>query len=633
MNKKQETMDNALEVRHEPLKEVPVGYKRTEVGVIPQSWEVRTLEALGEFKNGINKDKQDFGHGFPFVNLMDVFGIPKVSTNSNIGLVNSSLGERETYALQSGDVLFVRSSVKPEGVGLTTLILEDLPNTVFSGFLIRYRDKGVFALEFKEHCFHEAGFRSRLIASSTVSANTNISQGSLKSLKFAFPPNKSEQRAIAEALSDVDGLLAALDALIAKKRAIKQAAMQQLLTGKTRLPGFSGTWETKKISEVATYCNEKNSLAENLPVLTCSKHLGFVDSLSYFKNQIFSKDLSGYKIIKRGQIGYPANHIEEGSIGLQDIYDVALVSPIYVVCSPKEGINSYFLHRLLKLDRYRQEFAIATTSSVDRRGSLRWPIFSELVVNLPYIDEQEAIAAVLSDMDTEIAVLERRLDKTKAIKQGMMQELLTGRVRLVQSETTTEELAEARPVGRKHNWQFNEAVVISVLAKHFGNEQYPLGRMRYTKLSYLLHRHKEGYAEGYLKKAAGPYNPQTRYGGPEKIALQKDYVRQHRSGKGQGFITSTNVDEAERYFDKWYRSEALQWLEQFRYKTNNELELLTTVDMAVAELCEAGEEVSVECVKKVIRSHPEWNPKLDRPIFSDANLAGAIESCQKLFEY
>ena len=218
--------------------ELPVGYKRTEVGVVPESWEVLTLGTLGDFKNGINKDKQDFGHGFPFVNLMDVFGVPKVSANSSIGLVNSSLADREAYALQRGDVLFVRSSVKPEGVGLTTLILEDLPNTVFSGFLIRYRDNGVFDHGFKVHCFQEASFRSRLIASSTVSANTNISQGSLKALKLAFPPNKPEQNAIAKALSDVDGLLAALEAVIAKKRAVKQAAMQQLLTGKTRLVGF-----------------------------------------------------------------------------------------------------------------------------------------------------------------------------------------------------------------------------------------------------------------------------------------------------------------------------------------------------------------------------------------------------------
>src|SRR5437016_5038651 len=102
---------------------------------------------------------------------MDVFGTPRVSPEANFGLVGSSVPERKAYALVRGDVLFVRSSVKPEGVGLTTLISEDLVDTVFSGFLIRYRDSGELAHGFKEHCFWEAGFRSRLMASSTVSAN------------------------------------------------------------------------------------------------------------------------------------------------------------------------------------------------------------------------------------------------------------------------------------------------------------------------------------------------------------------------------------------------------------------------------------------------------------------------------
>ena len=272
-----------------------------------------------------------------------------------------------------------------------------------------------------------------LLGNAGVTATPIISKSVFSEFVFQVPP-LSEQRAIAEALSDVDGLLNALDALIAKKQAIKQATMQQLLTGKTRLPGFSGGWETKQIGDVVSLCSERNNLGADIPVLTCSKHLGFVDSLSYFKNQVFSKDLSGYKIIRRGQIGYPINHVEEGSIGLQDLYDVALVSPIYVVCSPKKDINSFFLHRLLKLESYRQEFANATTSSINRRGSLRWPAFSIIHVTLSPIDEQVAIAAVLNDVETEIAALEKRRDKTRAIKQGMMQQLLTGRVRLVKSE-------------------------------------------------------------------------------------------------------------------------------------------------------------------------------------------------------
>ena len=271
-----------------------------------------------------------------------------------------------------------------------------------------------------------------LLRNAGVTATPIISKSVFSEFVFQIPP-LSEQRAIAEALSDVDGLLNALDALITKKLAIKQATLQQLLTGKTRLPGFSSAWETKQIGDVVSLCSEKNNLGADIPVLTCSKHLGFVDSLSYFKNQVFSKDLSGYKIIRRGQIGYPINHVEEGSIGLQDLYDVALVSPIYVVCSPKKDINSFFLHRLLKLESYRQEFANATMSSINRRGSLRWPEFSIIHVPLPPIAEQVAIAAVLNDVETEIAALEKRRNKTRSIKQGMMQQLLTGRVRLFES--------------------------------------------------------------------------------------------------------------------------------------------------------------------------------------------------------
>jgi len=97
------------------------GYKQTEIGEIPEDWNVRTLGQFGELKNGINKGKTDFGHGLPFVNLLDVFGIIKVSNDSEFGLVNSTDTERKVYSLKKGDVLFVRSSVKPEGVGLNHL--------------------------------------------------------------------------------------------------------------------------------------------------------------------------------------------------------------------------------------------------------------------------------------------------------------------------------------------------------------------------------------------------------------------------------------------------------------------------------------------------------------------------------
>ena len=113
------------------------------------------------------------------------------------------------------------------------------------------------------------------------------------------------------------------------------------------------------------------------------------------------------------------------------MYDTAIVSPIYVIFGVSEQMNGFFLHRTLKLERYRQIFSSATSASVDRRGSLRWPVFSKIKVPKPPVEEQDAIVSILADMDADIHTLEQQREKTDHIKQGMMQELLTGRTRLV----------------------------------------------------------------------------------------------------------------------------------------------------------------------------------------------------------
>ena len=267
----------------------------------------------------------------------------------------------------------------------------------------------------------------------------------------------------------------------------------------------------------------------------------------------------------------------------------------------------------------------ATRHNISKRQFLR------LKLPIPIYGEQCDIVDVLREIDAEIDSLIRCRNKIQAIRQGVMKQIIAGRMRLIAPEKIGKHEVVRAPATRQHNWQFNEAVVISTLVRNFGTERYPLGRMRYSKLMYLLHRHKEGQAKGYLKKAAGPYNPRARYGGPEGIAVEKKYVRRHKNGKYQGFVADSHAGEAEQYFHKWYRTEALQWLEQFRYKKNDELELLTTVDMAAEELRAAGKEVSVENVKDVILGHREWKAKMDRRIFADANVSRAIEDGRTLF--
>lgn len=214
-------------------------YKQTELGEIPEDWDVKALGEVGKLKNGINKQSGDFGHGSPFVNLMDVFGVIAINSVSCLGLINSNDLEKHTYDLKTGDVIFIRSSVKPSGVGLTTVIETDLPGTVYSGFLIRFRDNGFFNRDFKKYCFHEEGFRSRIIAASTVSANTNINQDSLKAIVLCFPKDKSEQFEISKVLCSMDIEIELLLNRLEKTKLIKQGMMQELLTGRTRLVDVS----------------------------------------------------------------------------------------------------------------------------------------------------------------------------------------------------------------------------------------------------------------------------------------------------------------------------------------------------------------------------------------------------------
>ena len=391
--------------------ELRSGYKQTEVGIIPEEWDAVPLSRVGQFKNGINKDSEAFGRGSPFVNLMDVFGVSSIKSGDGFGLVKTSEAEQKTYDLKRGDVIFIRSSVKPSGIGLTAVVEADLPNTVYSGFLIRFRDNDALDIAFKRHCFYSENFRSKLIGASSVSANTNINQDNLKKLLIALPPTAKEQRAIAEALSDVDGLLGGLDRLIAKKRDLKQAAMQQLLTGQTRLPGFTGEWEVKRLGDVLKVRHGKSqhditASDGKYPILASGGEIGRTNTYIY--------DQPSVLIGRKGTIDSP-QYVDRPFWTVDTLFFTEISSEA----------NAKFVFYKFTMIRWRSYNEASGVPSLNAKT------IENIEVTMPSLPEQTAIAAVLSDMDAEIAALEARRDKTRALKQAMMQELLTGRTRLV----------------------------------------------------------------------------------------------------------------------------------------------------------------------------------------------------------
>jgi type I restriction enzyme S subunit len=249
------------------------------------------------------------------------------------------------------------------------------------------------------------------------SSQPSVLVGNLRLYRIALPPTKAEQEVIASHIADVDALIAGLEKLIAKKRDLKQATMQQLLTGQTRLPGFSGEWVLKSLGEIAFIKtgtrNNENKVDDGLyPFFVRSAHVERINT--------YSLECEAILVPGEGQIGNIFHYIN----GRFDVHQ-----RVYAITQFVEGVNGKYIH--LYMSQHFGEWAMQNTvkATVD---SLRLPTFQTFQVQLPpTIEEQTAIAQMLSDLDAELLAIEMRLSKTRELKQGMMQELLTGRTRLV----------------------------------------------------------------------------------------------------------------------------------------------------------------------------------------------------------
>jgi type I restriction enzyme S subunit len=264
-----------------------------------------------------------------------------------------------------------------------------------------------------------------------------------RALRIPVPP-KPEQRKIADILLSWDEAIGKLEGLVATEAERKRGLMQQLLTGRkrfeefvkssrqvrTRYGRFPVDWAAVHIGDIADETSDKNDGGDGLPVLSCTKHRGLVNSLEYFGKRVFSANTNNYKVVLRGDFAYATNHVEEGSIGYQNLHDKALISPMYTVFRTRAGVEHSFFFKLVKTELYRHIFEVNTSGSIARRGGLRWDEFALIKVFLPGVPEQRRIAAVLEVCDREIELLERQLAALKEQKRGLMQKLLTGEVRV-----------------------------------------------------------------------------------------------------------------------------------------------------------------------------------------------------------
>ena len=390
---------------------LPQGYKRTEVGVIPVEWEVKRLgEVIEKIVGGGTPSRSNsaFWDGnIPWVTVKDFATFNPLYTQEYITI--EGVKHSATNLIPKG------SLITSTRMALGKAVIYQVDVTINQDMKAIFPSNSLDILYLYFWFEKKSKYIESLGNGSTV---MGLSLTDLKSIPFIAPP-LPEQKAIAGVLSDVDGLIATLTALIAKKRAVKHATMQQLLTGKTRLAGFTGEWEVKRLGDVFHI-----TAGGDFDPTTSSDFWDETHLYPVYSNALTNKGLYSYcsynnhnpdtiTVTARGTLGHCEyrNHAYTAIGRLLVLEKLADVSCVYVA----EYINKNII------------FTIESTGV----PQLTAPQISQYQIPLPPLPEQTAIAAILTDMDTEITTLETRLAKTKALKTGMCQELLTGKTRLL----------------------------------------------------------------------------------------------------------------------------------------------------------------------------------------------------------
>jgi type I restriction enzyme S subunit len=409
------------------------GYKQTEVGVIPEEWKIESIGTLIENRTILGHLDGNHGELYPRSHEFKSFGVPYIGANDfEEGDVTFErckfLTEERASKFRKGvacdgDVLFAHNAT----VGPVALLRTPAPLVILSTTATYFRcNPEKLSNSYLKGALQAQHFVKQYQAVMAQSTRFQVPITAQRKLSLVIPPI-DEQRAIATALSDVDALLGALDRLIAKKRDLKQAAMQQLLTGQIRLPGFHGEWEVKRLAEICEIAMGRTPPRLNQAYWGRGyKWLSIADLqtkvVSTSNEEITELAASMMTIIPEGTLLMSFKL----SLGRLCFAGCDLFTNEAICSFNKLQANAEFLYYVLGRTDFSLYGKLAVKGYTLNKESLK-----TIEVSVPPLPEQIAIAKVLSDMDTELAALEQRREKTHALKQAMMQDLLTGRTRLV----------------------------------------------------------------------------------------------------------------------------------------------------------------------------------------------------------
>jgi type I restriction enzyme, S subunit len=402
--------------------QVSQGYKQTEVGLIPEDWNAVTLmDCSKKITDGEHLTPRRFSDGYFLLSARNIRdGYISLSDVDYVQL-DEYLRIRKRCNPDPGDVLISCSG----SIGRVAIVPNGLKCVMVRSAAMIKPDENRVSGAYIQYSLQSSLGQKQIFASLNQGAQANLFLNHIEGLYIPLPPTKAEQETIAQALSETDALIGSLEQLIAKKRHIKQGAMQELLTASKRLQGFGGEWKVTQLGDVAEIImgQSPNSSCYNIQ----GKGLPLIQGNADISNRKTIKRIFTTEITKKGIYGDILMSVRApvGEIS-RAIFDVCLGRG---VCSIRNGSRNEFLYHYL-IWREPDWVGLSKGSTFDSVNSADVKTFQ---VFIPVeISEQNAITTILSDMDTAIAVLEEKLTKTRQLKQGMMHELLTGRIRLVE---------------------------------------------------------------------------------------------------------------------------------------------------------------------------------------------------------
>ncbi|EOG6100850.1 TPA: restriction endonuclease subunit S [Pseudomonas aeruginosa] len=394
--------------------------------MVPDGWKKRSLGDLFDFKNGLNADKNQYGDGYKFVNVMDVLGNSVITEKNIIGRVRVTEKQLQENRLEFGDVLFNRTSETFSEIAMASVYM-DRAIALFGGFVIRGRIKSKSLLPaYAIYTFQSEGYRNQAVKLGQGAVRANIGQKDLSKVSILVPPI-SEQHKISKILSTWDKAISANEQLIIKTQRQKYALQQQLLSEQVRLPGFHGQWKILPLANCLIGSSQRNvGLAMGADAI---RSVSKIEGMIPMREATIGKSIERYKIVKPGWFAYNPMRINVGSICRWPGPGDCLVSPDYVVFSCNENmlLAEY-------LDYFRQSARWGDYMERAGNGSVRVRIYLEdlnqLEIPLPSVVEQKEIVSVLRTADCEIDALKRSLHCLRQEKKALMQQLLTGKLRV-----------------------------------------------------------------------------------------------------------------------------------------------------------------------------------------------------------